>query len=534
MFPILSTITFIPLVGALAILFVSAKNENLIKMITLLTGAVDFVISTALYTGFDGTTSQMQFVERIPWISSFGAEYYMGLDGISLFMVLLTTFTCVICYLATWTAVEKNVKEFNIAILVLQTAMVGVFCALDFVLFYVFWELMLIPMYLLIGVWGGKRRIYATVKFFIYTMAGSVLMLLAILALYFEYHAMTGVYTFDILKYYSLGLNKTLQFWLFLCFFVAFAIKVPLWPFHTWLPDAHVEAPTTGSVILAGILLKMGTYGFLRFSLPIFPDASISAAWWISGISMIGIVYGALVAMVQSDIKKLVAYSSVSHLGFVVLGTFAFNLRGIEGGILQMINHGISTGALFLVVGILYERRHTREISEYGGITRVMPRFAVVFMIITLSSIGLPLTNGFVGEFMILLGVFESNIMYAAIASTGVILGAVYMLWMFQRVMFGEVTNEKNKNLPDMTNREFAYMTPLIVLVFLLGVYPNPVISKMEPSVKNLVSIIDKAKGIPAVASVPTPVNGAVAAPAVAAAPASATENVTVNTGKRD
>lgn len=534
MFPILSTITFIPLVGVLAILMVNGKKEGLIRMITLATGVVDFIVSIGVYTGFDPASHQMQFVERVPWIPSFGAEYYLGVDGISLFMVLLTTFTCVLCYLSTWTAVEKNVKEFNIAMLVLQTAMIGVFCALDFVLFYVFWEMMLIPMYLLIGVWGGKRRIYATVKFFVYTMAGSVLMLFAILALYYEYHAATGVYTFDILKYYSLGMNKTLQLWLFLCFFVAFAIKVPVWPFHTWLPDAHVEAPTAGSVILAGILLKMGTYGFLRFSLPIFPDASISAAWWISGIAIIGIIYGALVAMAQEDVKKLVAYSSVSHLGFVVLGTFAFNLRGIEGGILQMINHGISTGALFLAVGILYERRHTRDISEYGGITKVMPKFAVVFMIVTLSSIGLPLTNGFIGEFLILLGVFESNVTYAVLASTGVILGAVYMLWMFQRVMFGEVTNEKNKNLPDLNKRELAYMLPLVALVFILGVYPNPVIKRLEPSVKNLVAIVNKAKNGTAVVGEsvlrPTADSGARSGEVVALS----VGNQTVNSGKRD
>jgi len=492
--PILSTVTFIPLVGALAILFINGKNEQLIRIVTLATALVDFIVSLGLYTGFNDATADMQFVERIPWIPRFGAEYYLGVDGISLLMVLLTTFTCVVTYLSTWKAVEKNVKEFNIAMLLLQTAMIGVFCALDFVLFYVFWEMMLIPMYLLIGVWGGKRRIYATVKFFIYTMAGSVLMLLAILALYFQYHAKTGVYSFDILKYYGMGLSPVLQFWLFLCFFIAFAIKVPLWPFHTWLPDAHVEAPTAGSVILAGILLKMGTYGFLRFSLPLFPDAAVSAAWWISWVAIIGIIYGALVAMVQEDIKKLVAYSSVSHLGFVVLGTFAFTLHGIEGGVLQMINHGISTGALFLIVGMLYERRHTREITEYGGIARVMPKFAVVFMIVTLSSIGLPLTNGFVGEFMVLLGVFEANRVYAAFAATGVIFGAVYMLWMFQRVMFGEVTNEKNKTLLDMSVREFAYMTPLLVAIFVLGVYPNPVIKKMEATVKNLVVTMEKGK----------------------------------------
>ena len=493
-FPILSVLTFIPLLGALIILFLKSDNKKLINGVTFATGVIDFVVSIPLFFMFKDGTSEMQFVERHEWIKSFGIEYSMGIDGISLFMVLLTTFTCMICYLSTWTAIEKNVKEFNIMMLVLQTSMIGVFCALDFVLFYFFWELMLIPMYIIIGVWGGQRRIYATIKFFIFTMAGSVLMLLAILVLYVEQHAQTGIYTFDILKYHGMTLNPVTQMWLFLFFFIAFAIKVPLWPVHTWLPDAHVEAPTAGSVILAGILLKMGTYGFLRFAVPIFPDAAFSSAWWISWIAIIGIIYGALVAMVQDDIKKLVAYSSVSHLGFVVLGTFAFNVRGIEGALMQMVNHGISTGGLFLLVGVLYERRHTRLIKDYGGITKVMPKFAVVFMIVTLSSIALPGTNGFIGEFLILLGVFEVNMLYAALAATGVIFGAVYMLWMFQRVMFGEITNEKNKNLPDLTTREMAYFAPIIVVIFWLGVYPNPVLKKMEPSVKGLIADVEKAR----------------------------------------
>ncbi|MDH5542302.1 MAG: NADH-quinone oxidoreductase subunit M [Nitrospinota bacterium] len=492
--PILSILTFVPLVGALIILFLKSENKKLINGVTFATGVIDFILSIPLFFMFKDGTSEMQFVERHEWIKSFGIEYYMGVDGISLFMVLLTTFTCMICYLSTWTAIEKNVKEFNIMMLVLQTSMIGVFCALDFVLFYFFWELMLIPMYIIIGVWGGQRRIYATVKFFIFTMAGSVLMLLAILVLYVEKHAQTGVYTFDILSYHGISLNPVAQMWLFLFFFIAFAIKVPLWPVHTWLPDAHVEAPTAGSVILAGILLKMGTYGYLRFAVPIFPEAAYSSIWWVSWIAIIGIIYGALVAMVQDDIKKLVAYSSVSHLGFVVLGTFAFNVRGIEGALMQMINHGISTGGLFLLVGVLYERRHTRLIKEYGGITKVMPKFAVVFMIVTLSSIALPGTNGFIGEFLILLGVFEANKLYAVFASTGVIFGAVYMLWMYQRVMFGEVTNEKNKNLPDLTKREMAYFAPLIFVIFWLGVYPNPILKKMEPSVKALISDVDKAR----------------------------------------
>ena len=493
-FPILTAVTFIPLVGVALLLFIDRENKNVIRAVTLGTGILDFIVSLPLYFSFKDGTSAMQFVERYPWIKRWGVEYHMGIDGISLFMVLLTTFTCVICYISTWKAIEKHVREFNISMLILQTGMIGVFCSLDFVLFYIFWEMMLIPMYLLIGVWGGKDRIYATVKFFIYTMAGSVLLLMAILVLYVQQHTLTGVWSFAILNYHGLPIAPVLQFWLFLGFFIAFAIKVPLFPFHTWLPDAHVEAPTAGSVILAGILLKMGTYGFLRFSLPIFPLASESATWWICWLALIGIVYGALVAMVQKDIKKLVAYSSVSHLGFVVLGSFALNVRGIEGAIFQMINHGISTGALFLLVGVLYERRHTRMISEYGGITKVMPKFAAIFMIVTLSSIALPGTNGFVGEFLILLGVFEFNKLYAVIATTGVIWAAVYMLWMFQRVMFGEVTNEKNKNLPDLSARELTYMAPIIVLIFLLGVYPNPVLKKIEPSVKHLISTVEKAR----------------------------------------
>jgi len=493
-FPILSVVTFIPLVGALLLLFVDRDNKQLINTITFITAVLDFIASIPLYFLFQEGTAQMQFVERFDWIKSFGVEYYMGIDGISLFMVLLTTTTCMLTYLSTWKAIEKHVKEFCISLLILQTAMVGVFCAVDFVLFYVFWELMLIPMYLIIGVWGGVNRIYATVKFFLYTMAGSVLMLLAILVLYMEYHTQTGIYTFDILKYHGMSLNHVTQFWLFLFFFVAFAIKVPVWPFHTWLPDAHVQAPTAGSVILAGILLKMGTYGFLRFAIPIFPEAAISASWWISWIALIGIVYGALVAMVQEDIKKLVAYSSVSHLGFVVLGTFAFTQRGIEGSLMQMINHGISTGALFLLVGVIYERRHTRLISEFGGLTKIMPKYAVIFMIVTLSSIALPMTNGFIGEFLILLGVFEAHKIYGVIAASGVILGAIYMLWMFQRVMFGEVTNEKNKNLPDLSTREMSYLLPFVFFIFLIGVYPNPILNKMSATVEHLITQVDRAK----------------------------------------
>jgi NADH-quinone oxidoreductase subunit M len=372
--------------------------------------------------------------------------------------------------------------------------MVGVFVAIDLFLFYVFWELVLIPMYFLIGVWGGERRIYAAIKFFLYTFLGSVLMLVAILVLYFHHYAVAGFYTTDLLRLYDLAIPVRLQFWLFLAFFLAFAFKVPMFPFHTWLPDAHVEAPTAGSVILAAVLLKMGTYGFLRFSMALFPVAAADFTPLIATLAVVGIVYGALVAMVQKDVKKLVAYSSVSHLGFVMLGLFAYNLQGIEGGILQMINHGVSTGALFLIVGIIYERRHTRLISEFGGLSRVVPLFAFCFMAVTLSSIGLPGTNGFVGEFLILLGSFRAHRWLTVVAATGVILAAVYMLWMFQRVMYGKVIHEENLRLSDMNGREIAYMLPLLLFVFWIGVYPQPFLRRMDATVNAFIARVEAKK----------------------------------------
>jgi len=495
--PILSIIIFLPMAGVLLLLLIDRENEGLIKGVTLAVTIVDLLVSLPLYFMFQ-SNHEMQFVEKKAWIPTFNAYYSLGIDGISLFMVLLTTLTMVICAASIWKAIDKYVKEFCISLLFLGTGMLGTFCALDFLLFYVFWELMLIPMYFIIGVWGGARRIYAAVKFFLYTMFGSVLMLVAIIWLYYYHHSVTGVYTWDIMAYHKLAIDPAVQFLPFLAFFLAFAIKVPMFPFHTWLPDAHVEAPTSGSVILAGILLKMGTYGFLRFSLPIFPEASFQAAWWISLLALIGIIYGALVAMVQEDVKKLVAYSSVSHLGFVMLAIFAFNTQAMEGAILQMINHGISTGALFLIVGVLYERRHTRLIADYGGVSAKMPVFAVIFMITTLSSIGLPLTNGFVGEFLILIGVFKENRVVAMLATTGVIWAAVYMLWMFQRVMFGKITNPKNEKLTDVNAREIAYFAPLIALVFILGIFPTPVLQKIEPSVINLVNHVHTRAHAPA------------------------------------
>ena len=491
--PILTLITFIPIIGVFFILSIDSKRQELIRVTALLVSIVVFFISLPLFFNFDSHVYDMQFVEKLRWIPSFGIYYYLGIDGISLFLILLTTFITPLSILASW-HITKNVKEYMIAMLVLETGMVGVFVSLDLFLFYVFWELMLIPMYLLIGIWGGPRRIYAAVKFFIYTMAGSVFMLLAIIALYFLNYKSTGEYTFNLLEYYRLDISFAAQFWLFLAFFLAFAIKVPMVPFHTWLPDAHVEAPTAGSVILAGVLLKMGTYGFVRFCLPLFPEASHAFIPVISWMAIVGIIYGALVSMVQDDIKKLVAYSSVSHLGFVMLGIFAFNIQGIEGGITQMINHGLSTGALFLIVGMLYERRHTRMIADFGGLTKQIPVFATFFMIVTLSSIGLPGLNGFVGEFLILVGAFKSRILYASLATTGIILAAVYMLWMFQRVMFGEITHEENKTLKDINKREFVILAPIVLLVFWIGIYPNSFLRKMDASVNHLLKQVgDKA-----------------------------------------
>lgn len=493
--PILSLITFLPIIGVFFILSIETKRQELVRVTAMIISSVVFFISLPLYFGFDSHTYDMQFVEKLQWIPSFGIQYHVGIDGISLFLILLTTFITPLSILASW-HITKHVKEYMIAMLVLETGMIGVFISLDLFLFYVFWELMLIPMYLLIGIWGGPRRIYAAVKFFIYTMAGSVFMLLAIIGLYFLNYRATGEYTFNLLEYYRLELSFAVQFWLFLAFAFAFAIKVPMFPFHTWLPDAHVEAPTAGSVILAGVLLKMGTYGFVRFCLPLFPEASHAFIPVISWMAITGIVYGALVSMVQDDLKKLVAYSSVSHLGFVMLGVFAFNVQGLEGGIIQMVNHGISTGALFLVVGMLYERRHTRMIADFGGLTKQMPVFATLFLIITLSSIGLPGLNGFVGEFLILVGAFKSRILYASIATSGIILAAVYMLWMFQRVMFQEITHEENKTLKDVNKREIVILIPFIVLIFWIGIYPNSFLRKMDASVNHLLKQVGNKANI--------------------------------------
>ena len=488
--PILTFLIFFPLLGALLLLFADRKKTLYIKVFTLVFSVVEFGISLPLFFLFDEKTKGMQFMEKVPWFPEWGISYLLGIDGISLLLLLLTTFLTVICVLCSWKAIEDKVKEYYITFLFLETAMIGTLCALDLVLFYIFWELMLIPMYLLIGIWGGPRRIYAAIKFFLFTMAGSVLMLIAIIALYFLHYRTTGVYTFNVLDLYQASIPVVKQYWFFAAFALSFAIKVPMFPLHTWLPDAHTEAPTAGSVILAGVLLKMGTYGFLRFAIPFFPAAAYDAVPLISTLAIIGIIYGAVVSMMQPDLKRLIAFSSVSHLGYVMLGMFAFNMQGVEGSIYQMLNHGISTGGLFLIVGMLYERRHTRMIADFGGLAKVMPVFAVFFMIITLSSIALPGTNGFVGEFLILLGTFKSNTWYGVLATTGVILGAAYMLWMFQRVMFGVVTKEENKKLKDLGKREVLILTAMVFFIILMGVYPKMFFKKMDTSVTEYLSFV--------------------------------------------
>lgn len=481
-FPLLSVLIFFPLTGALLLMLMPRRKALLIKVSALLVTVAEFVLSLPLFFRFDETTAAMQFIEQRDWYPEWGIGYVLGIDGISMLLVMLTTLITVICILCSWESIKEKIKEYYVSFLLLETAMIGALCALDLVLFYIFWELMLIPMYLLIGVWGGPNRIYAAVKFFLFTMVGSVLMLLAIMALYFHYGGETGIYTFNVFDLYKANIPVVKQYWLFAAFALSFAIKVPMFPFHTWLPDAHTEAPTAGSVILAAVLLKMGVYGFLRFAMPLFPAALVAATPLISWLAIIGIIYGAVMCIMQTDLKRLIAYSSVSHLGYVMLGIFALNMQGFQGGIYQMLNHGVSTGGLFLIVGMIYERRHTRMIADFGGLSKVMPRLAVCFMIITLSSIALPGTNGFVGEFLILLGAFRSNMLYGVLAATGVILGAVYMLWMFQRVMFGKITSEANARLTDLSKRETAILGAVIFFVFLMGLYPGAFLKKMDAS----------------------------------------------------
>ena len=493
-FPILTSLIGLPIAGAILLLFVrdDEHNEALIRKIALVVSVLVFAETLLLWSRFNPASADFQFVERHAWIPEFGISYFVGVDGISLLLLVLTGFLTPLALLGSWESIHKNTRAFCMFVLLLESAMMGVFVSLDLFLFYVFWDAMLIPMYFLIGIWGYDRRIYAAIKFMLYTMAGSVLMLLAILGLAYLHNTATGSYSFDLLQLYRMAIPAHLQFWFFLAFALAFAIKVPLFPFHTWLPDAHVEAPTAGSVILAGVLLKMGTYGLVRFAFPLFPLAASFFAPSLATLAVIGIIYGALVAMVQPDLKKLVAYSSVSHLGFVVLGIAAMNTQGVQGAVYQMLSHGVSTGGLFLIVGMLSDRRHTRLIAEFGGLKKVMPHLVAVFLIVTLASIGLPGLNGFVGEFLILLGAFRWDPRMAVFAATGVVLSATYMLWMFQRVNYGPVTNENNARLVDLTPREWAVIVPIVALSVLMGVLPNLFLRPIEPSVQRMVNQVQQ------------------------------------------
>ncbi|MBI1983331.1 MAG: NADH-quinone oxidoreductase subunit M [Acidobacteria bacterium] len=488
----LTLITFLPLAGALILLFMRRGAAGAIRWVTLAFSLLTFFLAIKIFIDFSPNHPGMQFVEHFSWIDSPRIGYHVGIDGLSLLLILLTAFLTPLAVLASWTSITTRVKEFFLFLLVLETGMIGVFVSLDLFLFFVFWEAMLIPMYFLIGVWGHERRVYAAVKFILYTMLGSALMLVGILYLY----NLTG--TFDLLsiqRQLATGiqtLSGTAQVWLFLAFFLAFAIKVPMFPFHTWLPDAHVEAPTAGSVILAGVLLKMGTYGILRFCLPLFPQASREFAPLISILSIIGILYGSLVAMVQPDVKKLVAYSSVAHLGFVVLGIFAFNMSGLEGAIYQMCSHGVSTGALFILVGMLYDRRHTRQIKEFGGLATSLPVYSAFFMIVALSSLGLPMLNGFVGEFLIIVGVFKARALFGVLAAVGVVLAAVYLLWMYQRVFFGEITNEKNRILPDCNWREKIMLVAIVLTILWMGVFPQPFLRRLDLTTARIIHLVEQ------------------------------------------
>lgn len=488
-YPILSTLIFLPIAGAIFISLIKREKEIFIKWLSLVISIVTFILSIPLFSSFDKTTEKMQFTEAYEWIPSWGIKYALGVDGISILFVLLSALLAILCVTVSWHSIREKTKEFYAALLLIEGAMIGVFCSLDLFLFYIFWEAMLIPMYLLIGVWGGPNRIYAAIKFFLYTLVGSVLMLVGIIVLYLN----TG--SFDMLKMMTMNYPYHMQIVLFWAFFAAFAVKVPMFPVHTWLPDAHTEAPTAGSVILAGILIKMGAYGFLRFSMPLFPEAAKAMAPAMMILSVIAIIYGGIICLAQTDLKRLIAYSSVSHMGFVTLGIFALNIQGIQGGILQMINHGIVTGALFLCVGMIYDRTHTRQIADYGGTATIMPIYAAFFMVFTLASIGLPGTNGFIGEFLIILGGFASSKVLGALAATGIIIGAAYMLWLYQRVFFME-TNPKVQGCNDISIREILTLAPLLVLVLWIGVYPNVFMGFMDASVQNLINRVNTAGAV--------------------------------------
>ena len=487
----LVVMTFFPLLGVLVLLFLKPEQKNTTRWVALITSLITFVLSLLVLIQFDPSSGEIQLGVQQSWIKVAGwnIDFYMGVDGLSILLVLLTTLLTPISILSSWTAVEERVKEFMVFFLLLEIGMIGVFVSLDLFLFYIFWEFTLVPMYFLIGIWGGPRRIYAAIKFFLYTMTGSILMLLAILWLGIR----QGTFSVPAIIAQG-GIPEGVQMWLFLAFAAAFAIKVPMWPLHSWLPDAHVEAPTAGSVILAGVLLKMGTYGFLRFNLAMFPDATLKAAPWMAALAVVGILYGAAVSYAQKDVKKLVAFSSVSHLGFVMLGLFALNPQGVAGAILQMVNHGLSTGALFLIVGMIYERRHTRDMDAFGGLWKIMPVYGSLTLIVVLASMGLPGLNGFVGEFTILLGAFGSDALgsywFAGLAALGVILAAVYMLFMFQKLFLGEVDKEENRTLKDINWREIATLVPLLILIFWIGLYPKPFFSIMEPAINKLLENI--------------------------------------------
>ncbi len=506
-FPILSLMTYLPLVGVFFISLLPKECKGGVRWTALAFTIANLLASLWIPANFDSTTAEMQFVEKVSWIPSLGVTYFFGLDGISLWLVLLTTFLSVIAVICSWESVSMRLKEYYAFILMLETGMLGVFFSLDFFLFYIFWEVMLVPMYFLIGIWGSDRRLYSAIKFFLYTLFGGVIMLLGILAVYFYHGAQTGIYTFDILDlmklsypstpvFTLLGVSFSFQDLVWLAFFLGFAIKVPMFPFHTWLPDAHTDAPTAGSVILAGVLLKMGTYGFIRINLPLLPESTQHFVPMIMILSIIAIIYGALVCMVQTDMKRLIAYSSVSHMGFIVLGMFALNPQGVQGSIIQMVNHGLSTGALFLIVGLIYDRRHTRQISEFGGLSKQMPVYATLFAIIMFSSMGLPGLNGFIGEFLILIGAFKVNYVWAAFAVTGIVLGAAYMLWLYQRTMFGALENPKNADLPDLSFRELTTLVPIIVMCFWIGLYPSPFLSRTEASVNYILARVHKQQAV--------------------------------------
>ena len=490
---ILSILIFTPIILSLPILLFKKENEKLIKIYSLAISLLTFVISLFVYFAFDPNTADYQFVEKFTWISYINTQYYLGMDGISLLLVVLTTFMMPLCIIASWKVIKIRLKTYFLLLLMMEGALIGVFLSLDLVLFYVFWEFILIPMYFLIGIWGSENRVYATVKFFLYTMFGSVLLLIGVIWLAYSALPMVGTFTTDltILTQVAPALDIKLQVYLFILFTLSFLIKVPLFPFHTWLPDAHVQAPTAGSVILAALLLKMGTYGLLRFSLPLFPGAFIKLTPYITTLAVIGIIYGALLSIVQKDMKKLVAYSSVSHLGFIVLGIFALTQQAVQGSVIQMVNHGLSTGALFLIVGMIYERRHTKEIAKFGGLMKVMPIFSVIFLIVVFSSIGLPGLNGFIGEFLVLIGAFNSvnlgTSYYVIFSTTAVILSAVYLLWLYQRVMLGPVDKDENKDLKDINKNELLSIIPILIFIVWIGVQPNTFLKITESSVKKVV-----------------------------------------------